>query len=507
MCAPTKVCILGILEFLMVKLSEKDVKKSSNNLFKPVIAVIPYVKRDSDSITHTNPYHFITMNEQRFHSANKPLRLTSPIILDKAHFATCSEIYSSACESLFYNFINRKVMLVSEGKTKNGFSPFRKISGDSKYFGQALAESTHLTFTINFTDKFGEATEIYPVIIIDIDDFNGDFSIFKKLNIEPNYLISNPQKSKSLQVGYVLSEPIFKKKRMSFYDYEEYDKHHNLLPIDKQPVELKFYMIRNKLNELLNGDFNFKLHNAKNPFAATHVGSIAWTNLAPYNIENLFNKVFSDEKEQEINFDDIENHILTETDENKHYKFNKKSRNCALFNEMRLLAYEISSEYIEANDPKAFFNYLFDTADVKNYHIGLPLNEIKAMIRSIVKYCFRNKVSCKYPSYQKRRLDKMSKVKNDMIDTYGIDHKYSKSEKEFLAKKYNISIKTLTVYISQIRKENGYNENKNQLINEIKALRKANTKWARIAEIFGKKESTLKLMYKRHIESEQSQCQ
>ena len=191
---------------------------------------------------------------------------------------------------------------------------------------------------------------------------------------------------------------------------------------------------------------------------------------------------------------------MTEVEPNEHYKYDENSRNCQLFDEMRLLAYEVSSEYVETKATKEFFTYLFNVANSKNREIGLPENEVKAMIRSIVKYCFRNELVCKYPSYQQRRLDKMNQIKTYMLDTYGPNHKYSKAERILLTEKFEVAEKTISTYASQIRKEHGtLKDEKARLLHEIQTLRNTYppVKWARIAEMLNMTEDNVRMMYKR----------
>lgn len=442
-------------------------------------------------------------------------RRNPAIILEYAPF-----IHNSTCRRLYNDFNNRPIFFASEGKQKNGtFAPFRKFRTDPKNYRRfAILENTHLTFTHKYTHKETKARmERYPVLIVDIDDFYGDFSVFERYEILPNYLIRNPQNPQSLQVGYVLSESVFKEENKSFDDYYytvvEKDGCEKNLPLDKQSKQVKFIHTVRQLIYLLNGDINFKLHNAKNPFIATEVGAICWTDIPEYDISDLhhkvdlyFNKVTNNEESKQgwenVDFDDIENHIETEHEHNKHYQFNKDSRNCSLFDEVRNHAYDVCDSYKEANDPKAFYRYIYGITCNGNEKYGLPLPEIKAMARGIVKFCFSHTIKVKYPSYQKRRLEKMSKAKQYMTDKFGVHHIYSKQEKEMLAKHFDVSLKTITVYISQIRKENSYRPaNKNQqLAIEITALRNTTppTKWARIAELLNMTENNVKVILHRY---------
>lgn len=444
-------------------------------------------------------FDFITMEEQRFHNARNPLSLYSPIIQNNTHIFN-----NETCAKLFSNFMKRTVLRASTGKQKDGsFSKFVKIYSNSKNWGRAFSEYTHFTFTVKFTDRYNNATELFPVLIVDIDDFDGDYSVFEKFDLTPNYLIRNPKKQKSLQVGYVLATPVFKLEDKDFFDYRKLDKNGEPLPLDDQSKQIKFIETVIRLNELFNGDTNFKLHNAKNPFFATEVGAVAWTELPPYSVDELFNRAFADRynpKFADVDFTDIENHILTEVEPNEHYKYDENSRNCQLFDEMRLLAYEVSAEYVETKATKEFFTYLFNVANSKNREIGLPENEVKAMIRSIVKYCFRNELACKYPSYQQRRLDKMNQIKTYMLDTYGPNHKYSKAERILLTEKFEVAEKTISTYASQIRKEHGtLKDEKARLLHEIQTLRNTYppVKWARIAEMLNMTEDNVKKIYQR----------
>ncbi len=489
----------------MRKLSQKTAEMSS--CFKTKTVDISVKSRTQEIASNSDKYSFISMSEQRFFSKNRPLNLLSPIIQENAPIFN-----NETCQKLFTHFSTRQVLYASLGKQKDGsFSPFARINANSKFWGTAFIEHTHFTFTLKFKDRYNKKAEAYPVLIIDIDDFDGDYSVFEKFNLTPNYLIRNPKKTKSLQVGYVLSKPVYKQECKHFYDYEDLDKYEKPLPYHQQSEQVKFIESFNRMNILFNGDTNFKLHNAKNPFFSTEFGAVAWTDLPPYSIDELFRrvalhhdgiKIITKENSQydDVDFSDIKNHILTETIPNENYKFDENSRNCQLFKQMSLVAYEVSAEYVETNAAREFLAYLLNVAESKNREIGVPYNEVKSMVRGIVKYCFKNKLACKYPNYQQRRLDKMSEIKDYMLKTYGANHRYSKAERILLTEKFKVSEKTISTYASQIRKEHGtLKDEKARLLHEIKTLRNSYppVKWARIAEMLNMTEDNVRMMYKR----------
>ncbi len=445
-------------------------------------------------------YQFRTIEKQRFLKDNTPLTLC-PVIASQCDFE------NDAWQHLNNEFMRRYTILASLGKTPDGdFSPFLKIKQKSFKRQNVFIEHTHFTFSFTFKNKKGEESQGFPVLIIDIDKFNGDLSIFKRLNIVPNYLIMNPEKPTSLQAGYVLDTPIFKNACESFDDYEE------------DTPQGKFISCFKTLNGILNGDTNFKLHNAKNPFFATKVGAVAWTSSPTQHIDELYRRVEQAKTHYIENFDAFEldnrhsekakkgiaEHIKTHTEPHKNYVFDENSRNCALFDEMRLLAYEMSAEYVETGDSSSFYNYLLDIAMSKNDNgLYLPLAEIIAMCRSIVKYCFKNHVACKYPSYQKRRLDKMSLAKEYMLKEFGANYRYSAKQRAELAQKFDVKPDTIKTYASQIRKEHGSNDEKFRMFKEIEGLRSTTppTKWARISDLLGISEAQAKMIYKRQSEN------
>lgn len=451
-------------------------------------------------------FSFCTLEKQRLN----PYSRLSPIKQNQSFFDNPSYM------KLLLDITSRPTIRVSEGKDKNGeFQPLKEIHQGTLYRGNWILEYSHLEFAYTFRVKdkttrryTKEEVTRYPVIIIDIDDFDGNFEIFKQFSLIPNYLIWNPQKARSLQIGYVLHTPVYKSKNCNFDDYCLFNKKGHELPLSEQHPAYQFYMIFHTLNFLFNGDTNFRLHIAKNPFAATNVGAICWTEQKPYHLFDLVEKLNDidekqdDDDEQSIDFNDIINHIKTETIPNIHYKKDDTSRDCILFDELRFSGYEVADIYDESTSPQ-FQDYLFKIAvRINREYFEIPLTpaQVKKTVRSVVKYCLRKKVKCLYPSHQKRRLDKMSKVINYMLETYGANHRYKKDDRVLLATKFNVSEKTITTYASKIRKEHGtLKDEKSKLLHEIEALRNSvpPVKWSRIAEMLNLTEDNARMMYKR----------
>lgn len=444
--------------------------------------------------------NFQTKRTQRF----DPQKPFSPLIQGR------SFIENQAYMDLLLSFNSRSTLLVSKGKDRAGkFAPLEYLTQNHLRKNWVL-QYTHIKLSFEFISKKSKKKIVgFPVLVIDIDEFDGDLGKFARYGLQPNYLILNPQKTTSLQVGYVLSSPVFKASMLHFEDYCLYDARNNALPIEKQSKTFQFYELSKGLTELFGGDTNYKLHIAKNPFAATEVGAVCWDNPNTYSIDELVsiyvNLIKEEDREKDsifnIDYDDIKNHIEEETIKNPHYQKDENSRNCQLFDDLRITAYEVADLYDKNTSPQ-FYQYLLDIANSKNqqFERPLPQKEVVATVRSIVKFCLQNKVQCKYPSYQQRRLLKMSQIKNYMLNTYGANYKYKKDERIKLSEKFGISEKTVTTYASQIRKEHGtLQDEKNQLLQEIQALRSAipPVKWNRIAEILDLSVDNVKKIYQR----------
>ncbi len=431
---------------------------------------------------------------------------------------------NQTCFNLMARLTSRPVLSGSYGKNEKGvMSPFFKVTHENANFNRFFYDCTHITvigscehITVKGV-KRKRPSYIHDLIIIDIDDFEGDWSVFKRLEmlgIQPNYIIKNPLKPQSLQVGYVLDTPVFKEKNQTYLTDNELEN------VYDSPVAM-LDGIYWRLLEMLGGDKNFTRYNAKNPIMPSRLGDLYWAEIPEYNLAELYDNVknayetWEDEEIEKIksestlysdfniDFSDIRNHIQTETSRNLNYIHDENSRDCQMFDELREIAYDIADHYIETNAPEEFARYLTTRANTLNTQ-GLTESEIKKTVRSIVKFCFKRTTKTIYAAYNKRKQDKMSKVKDFIMQEYGIEYRFSKDDKAYIARRFEVTTQTVENYLSQLRKEHGKKDNRDQIIKEIEALRNITppTKWKRIAELLNEPEEKIKKIYQRYCKTQ-----
>lgn len=435
-----------------------------------------------------------------------------------------SWLENQTCFNLMLRLTSRPVLRGSYGKNEKGvMSPFFKVTHENANFNRFFYDCTHITvigscehITVKGV-KIKCPSYIHDLIIIDIDDFEGDWSVFKRLemfDIQPNYIIKNPLKPQSLQVGYVLATPVFKEKNQTYLTDDELEN------VYDSPVAM-LDGIYCRLLEMLGGDKNFTRYNAKNPIMPSRLGDLYWAEIPEYNLAELYDNVknayetWEDEEIEKIqsestlysdfniDFSDIRNHIQTETSRNLNYIHDENSRDCQMFDELREIAYDIADHYIETNAPEEFARYLTTRANTLNTQ-GLTESEIKKTVRSIVKFCFKRTTKTIYAAYNKRKQDKMSKVKDFIMQEYGVEHRFSKEDKAYIARRFEVTKQTVETYLSQLRKEHRKKDDRDQIVKEIEALRNANppTKWKRIAELLGITENNAKQIYLRNCKTQ-----
>jgi hypothetical protein len=90
------------------------------------------------------------------------------------------------------------------------------------------------------------------------------------------------------------------------------------------------------------------------------------------------------------------------------------------------------------------------------------------------------------------------------MQEYGIEHRFNKDDKAYIARRFEVTTQTVETYLSQLRKEHGKKDNRNQIIKEIEALRNTipPTKWKRIAELLGITENNAKQIHLRNCKAQ-----
>lgn len=273
------------------------------------------------------------------------------------------------------------------------------------------------------------------VFVVDIDPKQFDENTIKNaLNVAtPNYIINNPFKENSLQLGYILNRQIF-----------------------KNSEEFKiFEQVKNVLYKLFNADLDNKNYKAKNPFSVWW--DVQWSKLESYDLYELKNLVCA-EKLQLKTDEKIDSLHFVEKQKNENYIYNANSSNCQNFDDLRLKGYEwidtfkdsVSSE----NLATTLFNFLLNQANPQIYKHQTKA-EIKATIKSIVRFCindYKSETKGKFARANYIKKDKEMKAKEYIKTHYNVHEKFSKKQKEEIAQKLNLTDRTVTVYLAQLRK-------------------------------------------------------
>ncbi len=323
-------------------------------------------------------------------------------------------------------------------------------------------------------------SQCFNFLIIDIDEKNYNNNSVNKIinNIQPNYVIYSPIKEKSLQIGYILKEPIFLNN-----------------PKEKERVKNCI----NTLNDIAEADKNNKNYKAKNPICGFWFTE--WHRFEAYSLNEIeyLTRIFNTSQE-------IENSQFKEiqkTQKHKNYVYDFNSSNCQNFDDLRLKAYEFYDLFNDTfNNQKEFkihfFNFLKKQANPKIYK-HQTVAEIDATIRSIIDFCLtKYKKSNKYTriNAEKKRLkmEKLNYIKEYF--NYKIPTTTKKQDREFLAEKLCLTQKTINTYITICRKETTVI---NDIAKEVIKLREQNNlKFFEIAKILDKKEDTIRKIYYRN---------
>ena len=317
------------------------------------------------------------------------------------------------------------------------------------------------------------------VVVVDVDPQQYNENTIKNaLNVAaPNYIIHNPFKSNSLQFGYILNRQIFKNKK-EFKTFEQ---------------------VKNELYKLFNADLNNKNYKAKNPFSVWW--DVKWERLESYDLYELKDLVCVEKTQIKID-EKIDSLCFVEKKKNEHYIYDANSSNCQNFDDLRLKGYEWIDMFRDSVSPEnlatTLFNFLLNQANPQIYKHQTK-SEIKATIKSIVRFCINDYKSEKNGEFARanfKKKEREMKAKEYIKTHYNVHEKFSKKQKEEIAKKLNLTDRTVTVYLAQLRKTVEKKEKtKVEIIVEYKE--KKLLSFSEIAKLLDMKEDAVKKAYQR----------
>lgn len=317
------------------------------------------------------------------------------------------------------------------------------------------------------------------VVVVDVDPQQYNENTIKNaLNVAaPNYIIHNPFKSNSLQFGYILNRQIFKNKK-EFKTFEQ---------------------VKNELYKLFNADLNNKNYKAKNPFSVWW--DVKWERLESYDLYELKDLVCVEKTQIKID-EKIDSLCFVEKKKNEHYIYDANSSNCQNFDDLRLKGYEWIDMFRDSVSPEnlatTLFNFLLNQANPQIYKHQTK-SEIKATIKSIVRFCINDYKSEKKGEFARanfKKKEREMKAKEYIKTHYNVHEKFSKKQKEEIAKKLNLTDRTVTVYLAQLRKTVEKKEKtKVDIIVEYKD--KKLLSFSEIAKLLDMKEDAVKKAYQR----------
>lgn len=317
------------------------------------------------------------------------------------------------------------------------------------------------------------------VFIVDIDPKQFDKNTIKNaLKIAvPNYIINNPFKENSLQLGYILNRQIF-----------------------KNSEEFKiFEQVKNELYKLFSADLDNKNYKAKNPFSVWW--DVEWVKLESYDLYELKNLVCVEETQIKTD-EKIDSLHFVEKQKNEHYIYDANSSNCQNFDDLRLKGYEWVDMFRDSVSPEnlatTLFNFLLNQANPQIYKHQTKA-EIKATIKSIVRFCINDYKSEKKGEFARanfKKKEREMKAKQYITQHYNVHEKFSKKQREEIAKKLNLTIKTVSVYLTQLRKTTEKKE-KTKVDAIIEYREKNLLSFPEIAKLLNMSDSAVKKAYQR----------
>lgn len=389
------------------------------------------------------------------------------------------------------------------------------------------------------------------IIVVDIDEeqYNRD-RIQLILNIlPPQYMICYPNNEKnSIQIGYVLKEPIF---RNNFFEWAKFQWVKNFLyllygadknnrnvkgknPFSELAWEIHWFNDRDfyNLNELMPHSIAIQFEENKKEINYSYGNNSIELSLSPpmcldmtnENVKDTFNKILSfcyseyliENKEKIIEaavyYTEKEyEKIIKERGKNTGYVFNPNSVNCRFFNKIRYLAYDWTKEFKESckniNEfsERMFYFLQGQTTSEDTGYGHLTESEILATMVSVIKFCWNKYTGDgKYARINKLKKEKvMRNIEYLKINYPDIGkRRFERKEKEKIAEELKISVKTVEVYFCQIRKETGKNIT-DERIAKILEFRNKALKWEDIAKLLDLKKDTVKKIFYRWKEKQE----
>lgn len=236
------------------------------------------------------------------------------------------------------------------------------------------------------------------VLIFDLDYECSSTAWFECGLPPPNIVVVNPENSHS-QLFYILQNPIFVSKNSYNKNSENY-----------------MNDIINTMQDKLNADKGFSNRLAKNPFHP------AWYSMVycvePYTLADL-HKALGDLIKKPKKSDTVVNLLEGVS----------LGRNCALFDEVRQIAYATVFKYSQYD---LFYDFIYDVVDKSNNTLEapLPLSEVRSISKSIASWTWDN-----YSGRSCKDKSKYEKTKHQSVDKY-LPFRVRQSIKGTLGNKY-----------------------------------------------------------------------
>lgn len=249
--------------------------------------------------------------------------------------------------------------------------------------------------------------EIIKWLVFDIDDPEALFAFHDKGLPRPQIIIKNP-KNGHAHYAYKLTKPINKWHKAS-----------------SKPVEY-LASVQKALRLALGADKSYSGNLIKNPCHALH--HVYLTNAQPsYTLAELSEHL------------DLEIYQPQEPANDEGY-----GRNCAVFNHVRHEAYPLA----QTHSQRELERVLTAIAEEYNQRFDVPLfpNELKHIVRSIVRYCSRKDFTASHKAFSELQRARITKRWGDNTDKQkqALEMYQNGVKKTVISKELGVTAKTLT---------------------------------------------------------------